>query len=117
MPRYSPEWELDVLFECISQSEERLVYKELTQRGADSEVKPRRLIREQYVLHWLGRSQEDDQLLRERGQRADSFGRRTAGDASGTGQLDENTPAALGRSDGSNYFHWLDIRSPATPRG
>ena len=37
--------------------------------------------------------------------------------ASGTGQLDENTPAALGRSDGSNYFHWLDIRSSATPRG
>ena len=50
--------------------EERLVYKELnSQRGADSEVKPKEAPQQHYVLHRIGYSQEDDQLLREGGQR------------------------------------------------
>jgi hypothetical protein len=46
----------------------------------------RRLLRTQYVLHWPGRTQEDDQLLREGSYGTDPFGRHTGGNTGGAGQ-------------------------------
>src|ERR1700681_633536 len=93
--------------------EERFVYKKLNSADADSET-PRRLPHAEYVLHWAGCSQEDDQLLREGWQRPHSRGRFPAGHAFRLGPLDENTAAAVDCGDGSHCFYRLDLRSLAT---
>src|SRR5712691_6561720 len=67
-----------------------------------------------YVLHRTGCSQEDDQLLRQGCQRSGSPARPGGSHTLGTGQLDEDTSATLDGGDGSNDFHWLDLRSSAS---
>src|SRR5713101_7642240 len=72
---------------------------------------PRRLPHGKYVLHRLGCSQEDDQLLREGWKRSDSQRRQDSSYAVRPGPVDEDAPPAVDGSDGSHHFHELDLRS------
>src|SRR6516164_440479 len=75
---------------------------------------PRRLPHAKYVLHRLGCSQENDQLLCEGWQRADSLAGHDSRHTIAPGPLDENSPATLDGRDGSDYLHGLDLRSFAS---
>src|SRR6266478_3476134 len=75
-----------------------------------------RSLHAKYVLHRLGCSQENDQLLCEGWQRADSRVRRDSRHTIGLGPLDENSPATVGGGDGSDHLHGLDLRSSASAR-
>src|SRR6266436_2613213 len=77
---------------------------------------PRRLLHAKYVLHRLGCSQENDQLLCEGWQRADSRVRRDSRHTIGLGPLDENSPATVDGGDGSDHLYGLDLRSSASAR-
>ncbi len=70
-----------------------------------------------YVLHRTGCSQEDDQLLRQGCERSGSPGRPDRSNTLGTGRLDEESSSTLDGGDGSDHFHWLDLRSPAPACG
>src|ERR1700722_6855063 len=71
----------------------------------------------EYVLHWPGCSQENDQLLREGRQRPHSRARHDSRHSIGPGPMDENPSAAVDGGDGSDPFHRLDLRSSASPCG
>src|SRR5713101_4721852 len=75
---------------------------------------PRRLLHAKYVLHRLGCSLENDQLLCEGWQRADSLAGRDSRYTIGLGPLDENSPATVDGRDGSDHLHGLDLRSSAS---
>src|SRR5258707_393552 len=68
-----------------------------------------------YVLHWLRRSQENDQLLREGCKRPNSRRRQDFGDTLRPGPVDEDSSPAVDGSNGSHHLHRLDLRSPAAP--
>src|SRR5712675_1773207 len=69
-----------------------------------------------YVLHRTGRTQEDDQLLREGREWPDTTGRQGWIDPTRAGLLDEDSTPALDRSDGSDDLQRLDLRSSASAR-
>src|SRR5260370_18423511 len=75
---------------------------------------PRRLLHAKYVLHRLGCSQENDQLLCEGWQRADSLAGRDSRHTIGLGPLDENSPATVTGGAGSDHLHRMDLRSSAS---
>src|SRR5260370_36569558 len=77
---------------------------------------PRRLLHAKYVLHRLGSSQENDQLLCEGWQRADSIAGRDSLHTIGLRSLDENYPATVDCGRGSDPLHRLDLRSSASAR-
>src|SRR6266851_4686883 len=77
---------------------------------ADSDT-PRRLPHGKYVLHPLGCSQEDDQLLREGRQRPHPRRRHDSRHTIGSGHVDEDAAAAVDSGDGSDHFYELDLRS------
>src|SRR6516165_142391 len=72
--------------------------------------------RRTYVLHRTGRSQEDNQLLREGCQRSGSSGRQDWSNTTGVGRLDKDSSSTMERRHGSHDFHGLDLRSSAAPR-
>src|SRR6266852_9184818 len=90
--------------------------KKLNSAIALIQKQPRRLLYAEYVLHRARCSQENDQLLCEGSQRADSQGRRDSSHAGGSGPLDEDSPAAVDGRDGSYLVHRMDLRSSATAR-
>ena len=67
-----------------------------------------------YILHRTGRTQEDDQLLREGREWADPTGRQGWIDPMRAGLLDEDSAPAVDRGDGSDDLQWLDLRSSAS---
>ena len=67
-----------------------------------------------YILHRTGRTQEDDQLLREGREWADPTGRQGWIDPTRAGLLDEDSAPAVDRGDGSDDLQWLDLRSSAS---
>src|SRR3989442_12144690 len=75
---------------------------------------PRRLLHAKYVLHRLGCSQENDQILCEGWQRADSLAGGDSRHTIGLGPLDENSPATVDGGDGRDHLHGLDLRSSAS---
>jgi transposase len=70
----------------------------------------------EYVLRGAGRSQENDQLLRERRQRPYPPRRHHSRHSNGSGPMDEDPSAAVDGGHGSDGFYRLDLRSSeATP--
>ena len=67
-----------------------------------------------YILHRTGRTQEDDQLLREGREWADPTGRQGWIDPMRAGLLDEDSAPAVDRGDGSDDLQRLDLRSSAS---
>src|SRR5215470_2070889 len=65
-----------------------------------------------HVLHRTRCSQENDQLLRQGCERADSSRWQDRCNKTRTRHLDEDSPTALDGGDGSNDLHRLDLRSP-----
>src|SRR5438132_12594493 len=64
-----------------------------------------------YVLHRIGCTQEDDQLLRQGCEWSSSPGRQAWGNAPRAGHLDESASAALDCGHGSDHLHRLALRS------
>src|SRR6266850_2437710 len=75
-----------------------------TRLGLISFCTPRRLPHADYVLHRVGCSEEDDQLLREGRQRRHSRRRYDSRHTLWPGPLDENTAAAVDSGDGATVF-------------
>src|SRR5882724_1732539 len=65
----------------------------------------------EYVLHRIGCSQENDQLLREGWKRHRSRRRCHSRHTMGSGPMDEDASAAVDSGHGSYDFHRLDLRS------
>src|SRR5258708_1201266 len=97
------------LFECISPGG-ALGVEILNSATPLIQTQPRRLPHGKYVLHWLGCSQENDQLLREGWKRPDSCRRQDSSNALRPGPMDEDSPPAVDGSDGSHPLHRLDLR-------
>src|ERR1700760_4595059 len=66
-----------------------------------------------YELYRIGRSQEDDQLLREGREWPDTAGRQDQVNPTRAGLLDEDSAPAVDRGDGGDDLQRLDLRSPA----
>src|SRR5882762_3760161 len=88
--------------------------KKLNSATALIQKQPRRLPRGKYVLHRLGCSLENDQLLREGRQRPHLRRSRDSRHTTRPGHLDEDASAAVDSGDGSDHFHELDLRSSAS---
>src|SRR5215468_7666910 len=99
----------------LSLSEERVVYKAELNWNVDSE-NDHGGSSETYVLHRIGCSQEDHQLLRKRCERSGPPGRQDRSNPNRTGWLDEDSSAASDDSDGGDHLHRMDLRSPASTR-
>src|SRR5215510_10112984 len=69
-----------------------------------------------HVLHRTRCSQENDQLLRQGCERADSSRWQDRCNKTRTRHLDEDSATALDGWDGSNDLHRLDLRSPTAAR-
>src|SRR5271166_3799926 len=67
-----------------------------------------------YVLHWTGCSQEDDQLLREGRSWPCAPGRLGWIDSPRTGWLDPDDAAAAHDRHGSDDLYLVDLRPPAS---
>src|SRR5579862_9044984 len=72
----------------------------------------------EYVLHWPGCSQENDQLLREGRQRPHSLPGINSRHPTGPGSVDENTSAAVDGGDGTDLpITSADLGAGSGPRG
>src|SRR5260370_15601789 len=95
-------------------SEEHVVYKKLNSTGTLIQRTTTEAPQRTYVLHRTGCSQEDNQLLRQGCQRSGPAGRQDRSNATRTRRLDEDSSATMDSGYGSNDFHRLDLRSPAS---
>src|SRR5215470_3896385 len=97
----------------LSLSEERVVYKAELNWNVDSE-NDHGGSSETYVLHRIGCSQEDHQLLRKRCERSGPPGRQDRSNTNRTGWLDKDCSEASCHRHGGDHLHRLDLRLPAS---
>src|SRR5260370_27296476 len=98
------------LFECISHGG-ALGVEKLNSATMLIQIQPRRLLHGDYVLHRFGRSQENDQLLREGRQWRYLCRRFDTRHAIDSGHVDEDASPAVASGPGSDHLHGLDLRS------
>src|SRR5246127_3227762 len=93
--------------------EEHMVLHKLNSAVTLIQRTTRRLLDDDYELYRIGRSQEDDQLVREGREWPDTAGRQDRFDPTRAGLLDEDSAPAVDRGDGGDDLQRLDLRSPA----
>src|SRR5512135_1755843 len=101
----------------VKSREERVVYKRLNSTATLNQRTTMEAPRLTYVLHRIGCSQEDHQLLRKGCERSGPPGRNDRRHAQRTGLVGEDASAALDSGHGGDDVHGLDLRSPAAARG